>query len=38
MEADDSGQRSFLYIGAGVASPLNTTAVLYRLQDELPDH
>ena len=38
MEADDSGQRSFLYIGAGLASPLNTTAVLHRLQDELLDH
>jgi outer membrane protein assembly factor BamB len=38
MEADDNGQRSLLYIGAGLTAPLNTTAVLYCLQDELLDH
>ncbi len=38
MEADDNGQRSLLYIGAGLTGPLNTTAGLYCLQDELPDH
>jgi outer membrane protein assembly factor BamB len=38
MEVNDTGQRSFLYIGAGLTSPLNTTAALYCLQDELQDH
>ena len=37
MEADDSGQR-FLYLGAGLTSPLNSSAVLFCLQDELADH
>jgi outer membrane protein assembly factor BamB len=38
MEADENGQRSLIYIGAGLTSPLNTTAALYCLQDELSDH
>jgi hypothetical protein len=38
MEADDNGQHSLIYIGAGLTSPLNTAAVLYCLQDELTDH
>jgi outer membrane protein assembly factor BamB len=38
MEADDNGQHSLIYVGAGLTGPLNTAAVLYCLQDELMDH
>lgn len=38
MEADENGQRTFLYFGTGLSGPLNSAAVLYCLQDGLDEH
>jgi outer membrane protein assembly factor BamB len=38
MEADENGSRNLIYLGSGLSGPLNSSAVLYCLQDELDAH